>query len=579
MSLKVSNLFLLYALSVSSTILFSQKKVLADGLTISSKDSAAFCDVAPGKCQAIYETTKISGAAYLSDKPNLDKPNDKRTITTELASQGWNSIQFVNVQNASVDAQAILAKKELDGKTYYLISFRGTQIENKQDRDTDLATDRVVFNKNRNDKVHEGFLNYTKAIMNDSKTKAFLVEALNNSNSEIISTGHSLGGASAQIFSAILQEKSVPQEKIQTIVFGSPPPGNQSFSDKYLSTVVKVKNANDPVTFSTTGGVSTINVITKGIIIGSIYNWDGYSDNYGTTVNIDSGTNLVDAHTAYGEKIQAILGGKIGDLNASNFNVYNSCITMASSSAIQSSSCFKQPSQNPSDAGYAPQVVEGLYAGALNEGLQQKSQVTNGTIVNAPLDIGLEWRYSNGLDLDSHLLTPKGDHIFFGNRGSLDAPVNAFLYRDSIPDTAIPLTSGAARIGAEQTRISTFSPGEYKFYVNNYSQYINTPNSQVLNNTLSTSDAKVSIFEGGAPLPSNPNDPTAFNLSDPLIQKQGQAYKDNLGNPVQIAVPSSPNQSGNTWYVFKLDTRTGILYKVNNLINITNPTIVPTGIR
>jgi pimeloyl-ACP methyl ester carboxylesterase len=191
------------------------------------------------------------------------------------------------------------------------------------------------------------------------------------------------------------------------------------------------------------------------------------------------------------------------------------------------------------------------------ENIQEKNQYTDGTIVKAPLDIGLTWNQSTKLDLDSHTVTPSGDHVYFNQRGSLTNSPNTFLYRDSIP--------AGGKLGAEQTRITTFQEGEYRFYVYNYSDQQN-----LFPSGLPTSAAKVQLFQGGAPLTDIPNDPNNFDLNDQRLQKVGQPYP----GTNTFNVPTG--QSGNAWYVFKLNTRTGILNRVDRFGNVDSSSKIPT---
>jgi hypothetical protein len=187
---------------------------------------------------------------------------------------------------------------------------------------------------------------------------------------------------------------------------------------------------------------------------------------------------------------------------------------------------------------------------------QAKDTYTNGTIVKAPLDIGLTWNQSTKLDLDSHTVTPSGDHVYYDQRGSLTNSPNTFLYRDSIP--------ASGTLGAEQTRITTFQEGEYRFYVYNYSDQQNLAPAG-----LSNSSAKVQLFQGGGLLSDIPNDPNVFNLNDPNLQKVGQPYP----GTNTFNVPTG--QSGNAWYVFKLNTRTGILNRVDRFSNVDSSSNIP----
>jgi hypothetical protein len=123
-------------------------------------------------------------------------------------------------------------------------------------------------------------------------------------------------------------------------------------------------------------------------------------------------------------------------------------ITQSNVSHIGSASTdfFRNPIQS--------KVIEqkNITAGAKPPSIQEKSQYTNGQIIRTPFDITLTWNQNtpNPLDLDSHLATPNGEHVYFARPGDLNLAPNAFLYRDSIP------AAGRGRLGAEQTRITQF---------------------------------------------------------------------------------------------------------------------------
>jgi hypothetical protein len=236
---------------------------------------------------------------------------------------------------------------------------------------------------------------------------------------------------------------------------------------------------------------------------------------------------------------------------------YSSCITQSSASHIGSASCFI--SRNAAQiADYKQRDLET----SRFPSLQKRNEYTNGQIVSAPLDIGLTWDQSNKLDLDSHLVTPTNEHVYFSQRGDLNQSPNSFLYRDSIPNGGLK--------GAEQTRISQFQQGEYRFYVYNYSEADGQEAARLAgSNGLSNSGATVKLYEGGAPLTNIPNDPAVFDLNNPNVQKVGAPYPGDSTFKVPV------NQTGNTWYVFKLNTRTGILYRVDRFGNSPDSSNVP----
>jgi pimeloyl-ACP methyl ester carboxylesterase len=237
---------------------------------------------------------------------------------------------------------------------------------------------------------------------------------------------------------------------------------------------------------------------------------------------------------------------------------FNSCTTQVGSSHIGSASCsFRTPNQPVQDE-VITQFQENQ---GINTSIQEANQYTNGQIVRAPLDIGLTWNQSTNLDLDSHLVTPSEQHIYYSEPGALNAAPNAFLYRDSIPP---------GRVGAEQTRIDVFQAGIYHFYVHNFSDYTNSPAAQAAGPAgLANANAEVRLYEGGSPLTNIPNDPNTFDLNNPNVQRVGNPY------PGDSTFVTSLGQQGNTWYVFRLDTRTGILTRVNQYGNVASPATVP----
>lgn len=232
--------------------------------------------------------------------------------------------------------------------------------------------------------------------------------------------------------------------------------------------------------------------------------------------------------------------------------VSDSCLRQSGSSHIGSASCsFKTFNPQLREEAVAQNNI--THNGAKIETIQEKNQYTNGQIIRTPFDITLTWNQngSTQLDLDSHLATPNGQHVFFQDRGNLDSAPNAFLYRDVI-----------SQKGAEQTRVTKLQDGEYRFYIHNYSDGGSSGNTSNPNR-LSNSSAQVKIFEGGKPLTNVPNDPNNYDLSNPDIQAVGNAYPNGTFN-----VPT--NTPGNTWSVFRLNARTGILTPVNTFGNASS---------
>ncbi|WP_017719826.1 hypothetical protein [Kamptonema formosum] len=253
---------------------------------------------------------------------------------------------------------------------------------------------------------------------------------------------------------------------------------------------------------------------------------------------------------------------------------FNSCITMYGSSHIGSAACFigRSPAQ---DSVYGQQRNRDE---ARIPNLQEKSHYTDGVILQPPVDIVLTWNQNTKLDLDSHLTGPASAdanspvrfHVYWDARGNLNETPNALLYRDTIPDPDIGLTRPEqARTGPEQTRINTplrLQPGVYRFYVNNFSSLQNgtgTPTGSAAGPTgLSNSGAAVQVYQAGTAVPN-------FDPNNPSVQGVGKPF----GDP--IFVPTG--QQGNVWQVFELDSRTGILRRVNQpLGNVSDPAQVPS---
>ncbi len=566
--MKFKKLSVLFQIILSSIVIQS----------VSAKPIVEVCKSNKVDCEDILYANKLIGPAY-----------DFKTAKEELKNLGWdkNNTWLLNSElgkngfGAIVDAQAILSKKEVNGKMYYLFDFRGT--DSLIDWDTNFNVAQVKFDKDT--KVHQGFLDYSNAIISLDKTQEFFKEILNKQSNgkqyEIITTGHSLGGAAAQIFSASLQSKGIPKNKIKTIVFGAPAPGSKEFADRYLSNVIQVKNDFDFIPGSTSdlnskyyknyGKVVEVPIPNK-----SLYeDYKKYLDeskSLNPFVSANASANLIrieiESHKQYEEVFEKLTNDQYitsitdksrdywieKDLRNQIMQAQLTEITLGGSSHIGSAAYFigRSPSEDNLSTQDAIKVQQ--FSGAENFSIQQKAEYTDGFILKAPVDIVLDWNQSiaaGQLDLDSHLTGPSviGNddtstrfHTYFDAKGSLNSAPNALLYKDVIPST------GAS--GQEQTRIQILNGGIYRFYVHDFTNKNNFNSS-----ALSNSGASVTFYNNGIELPT-----------------PGQ----NLGNPVGGAINVPTGQVGNVWYVFQLDTRTGILQRVNvPFINESDPAKVP----
>jgi hypothetical protein len=244
------------------------------------KDLKEVCSSPNSNCDALSFTSNFIEPTYDRTEENARK---------QIEDLGWEkeSTHFLDPKSFAkadgsrerVDAQAIISKQVIAGKTYYMFSFRGTEssnltpdlggnaIENALGNDvvTDLQFQQTSFPRG---KVHSGFLKYTNAIYLDPKVQDMLQEIIRDNTSgkpyEVLVTGHSLGGAAATVFSAILQTgSSLPKSNIKTVVFGAPSPGNKEFVENYLSDVIKAEIPLDIVPDST-------KLLNKGVNLGNL---------------------------------------------------------------------------------------------------------------------------------------------------------------------------------------------------------------------------------------------------------------------------------------------------------------------
>lgn len=134
-------------------------------------------------------------------------------------------------------------------------------------------------------------------------------------------------------------------------------------------------------------------------------------------------------------------------------------------------------------------------------------------------------------DLDSHLVTPSGAHVYFSNKGSLTAEPFASL---DVDDTS--------SFGPEVVTLTRLMVGTYKYYINNFSGFNNGP--------IATSEARVEL-----------------NIQ---------------GQPVQLITPPATGEaaSTNNWNVFEFDVSATCAITVRRVSNysateVTNPAGTP----
>jgi Lipase (class 3) len=562
------------------------------------------CQSSRSDCDAIYNSSQLIISTYNADNT---------TAPEQLAKLGWDANHtrvieskfFVDPNDPekkkkiAIDAQVIISQKEVDGKTIYLFSFRGTETQKTLQNPlaNDLGTDaNGVLTDFGSGKVHRGFLDYMNSLKADPRIQSILKEITakpKNSSYEIIVTGHSLGGAAAQLFSASLQiSENIQPQKIKNVVFGSPSVGNKDFTNAYLGNTLRVEASLDGIPRST---------MVANIVIPSWLKNGDYNHSYGQVIQIASSQKIREQLNEYEKKIRALeeekkllrfyeikrgfeIDQEIAGLKMKEVSlmvsdahleyperinvVYErqlasllnnmSTITQGGSSHIGSASYYLGRSPNKDEINLENAYRVDQFNSARIQSVQEGEQYTtpSGSITNlrAPVDVVLNWNQSvaqGQLDLDSHLTGPTGlgdnssvrFHTYFSSKGSLNTAPYVLLYRDVIP------ANGGS--GNEQTRVQVLQNGVYRFYVHDFTNR-NTTGSTA----LSQSGANVTVFNFGRDLPA-----------------EGQ----NLGTPLGGAINVPINQQGNVWRAFELDSRTGVLKPINAPFgNVSDPAKVPT---
>ncbi|WP_071516540.1 hypothetical protein [Geitlerinema sp. PCC 9228] len=217
-----------------------------------------FCRRHYQTCAAIVNTAGLIEPTYEAN--NVVQANSLlQEVQWYDGEVRWEDAQvsFVNreeVPGVNLDVQAILAKQQTETKTIYLVSIRGT--ESLVDWVNNFRFGLAAFPYGSG-KVHRGFSEYANAVFTNATAKSFFQEIRNrqqrNEAYEVWVTGHSLGGAAAMVFSAILQEELnlSPTKNLRTITFGAPSPGNEAFVTAYAENTIRAEVVGDPATLAT----------------------------------------------------------------------------------------------------------------------------------------------------------------------------------------------------------------------------------------------------------------------------------------------------------------------------------------
>jgi hypothetical protein len=148
------------------------------------------------------------------------------------------------IENKKSDTQGFVAIKN---KSIYIV-WRGS--ESKKDFQNDASIDKVPF-INEGEKVHIGFKSAWESVLED--TYDAIDNALENLQEEatnIVVTGHSLGGAIATLYAYSIK-KHYPNYNVSSTTIGSPRVGNKVFKENYDNSSIdtlRIVHNNDLVT-------------------------------------------------------------------------------------------------------------------------------------------------------------------------------------------------------------------------------------------------------------------------------------------------------------------------------------------
>lgn len=187
----------------------------------------------------------FSDAAH--DQPNAAIDRMRAMGASETSFSEGGSYAAFNPGLFDPGSQVTVSKMLRNGKTIFVVTFRGTEIGNPRDLATDLNFKYTNLNSAlENVKVHTGFLKTSN--LGIQALRPYLDRIRNDPNAEVVFTGHSLGGAAATIAAAQLTEMGVPSAKVSAYAFGAPAVGNADFERRYRDlNVWRVDQPNDPV--------------------------------------------------------------------------------------------------------------------------------------------------------------------------------------------------------------------------------------------------------------------------------------------------------------------------------------------
>ena len=159
------------------------------------------------------------------------------------------------IENKKSDTQGFVATKD---KTIYVV-WRGS--ESKKDFQNDASIDKVPFIE-ENEKIHIGFMSCWESVVGDTYDAIdTALENLQGETTDIVVSGHSLGGAVATLYAYSIK-KHYPHYNVKATTIGSPRVGNKVFKENYDSSdidTLRIVHNNDLVTHTPYIGFHHVN--------------------------------------------------------------------------------------------------------------------------------------------------------------------------------------------------------------------------------------------------------------------------------------------------------------------------------
>lgn len=223
----------------------------ANGLNVSRAYlDTYFTAVAAASCVGVYLPDKSSEFSY-------------------LRSYGWD-IEPKVTKAGEVETNFAVAENYFPemGKRVFLVTFRGSA--SGGDWKQNFKTHQVNFAGNdiasmeaaaktevpeNAPAVHAGFNEYTLAMMKTSvldangKLSGVFKTAMEDPDTFLVITGHSLGGAAATLLGERLVSLGMPKDRFMVITFGAPAVGNAAFAEAYGDKIrlLRISNRKDPI--------------------------------------------------------------------------------------------------------------------------------------------------------------------------------------------------------------------------------------------------------------------------------------------------------------------------------------------